>query len=127
MNRYIDPNIDITTLSGGTQLNIKANALATQGLDQLDSKPKVPLKLLSEVMLHEQGRTITRDHKVSIRNNIQLLVLEEYYHKYLDGPIKFTERSTRKFLHQSIDGKEQTFSLDQKIVYENITSWKTDS
>ena len=36
-----DPTIDIESLSLGTHLNIKANELATQGLDQLDSKPKV--------------------------------------------------------------------------------------
>ena len=65
-----DPDVDITKLSVGTQLNIKADALATQGLDQLDSKPKVPMDPSSEVMLHQRGRTITRDHKVSIRNNI---------------------------------------------------------
>ena len=35
----------------------------------------------AEVLLHQQGRTITRDYKVSIRSNIQLLVLEDYYQK----------------------------------------------
>ena len=74
-----DPDIGIKTLSVGTQLNIKADALATQELDRLNSKPKVPLDPSSKVMLHQQGRAITRDHKVSIQNNIQLLVLEEYY------------------------------------------------
>ena len=32
-------------------------------------------------MLYQQGRTITRDHNVSIRNNVQLLLLKEYYQK----------------------------------------------
>ena len=39
----------------------------------------MPLDPSSEVILHQQGRTIMRDHKVSIQNNIQLLVLEENY------------------------------------------------
>ena len=34
-----------------------------------------------EVLLHQQGRTITRDYKVSMRGNIQLLVLEAYYQR----------------------------------------------
>ena len=33
----------------------------------------------AEVLLHQQGRTITRDYKVSMQSNIQLLVLEQYY------------------------------------------------
>ena len=74
-----DPDEDISKLDKAAQLNIKANALATQGLNKLDSKPKVPMDPTSEVLLHQRGRTITRDYKVSIRNNIQLLVLNEYY------------------------------------------------
>ena len=35
----------------------------------------------AETLLHQRGRTITRDYKVSIWNNIQLLVLEDYYQK----------------------------------------------
>ena len=35
----------------------------------------------AEVLLHQQGQTITRDYKVSMRGNIQLLVLEAYYQK----------------------------------------------
>ena len=35
-----NPDVDITKLSDATQLNIKADALATQGLDRLNSKPK---------------------------------------------------------------------------------------
>ena len=35
----------------------------------------------AEVLLHQRGRTITRDYKVSMRRSIQLLVLEEYYQK----------------------------------------------
>ena len=77
--RSHNPNVDITTLSVATQLNIKANALATQGLERLDLKPKLPLDPSSEVLFHQRGRTITRDYKVSMRNNIQLLVFEEYY------------------------------------------------
>ena len=72
---------DISKLDKAAQLNIKADALATQGLNTLESKPKVPMDPTSEVLLHQRGRTITRDYKVSIRNNIQLLVLEEYYQK----------------------------------------------
>ena len=35
----------------------------------------------AEVLLHQRGQIITRDHKVSMRGNIQLLVLEAYYQK----------------------------------------------
>ena len=76
-----DPNEDISKLSRAAQLNIKADALATQGLNKLASNPIVPLDPSVEVLLHQRGRTITRDYKVSMRNNIQLLVLEEYYQK----------------------------------------------
>ena len=70
---------EIMKLDKAAKLNIKADALATQGLNKLESKPKVPMDPTSEVLLHQQGRTITRDYKVSIWNIIQLLVLEEYY------------------------------------------------
>ena len=73
-----DPE-DISKLDKAAQLNIKADALATQGLNKLESNPKVPMDPTSKVLLHHRGRTITRDYKVSIRNNIKLLVLEEYY------------------------------------------------
>ena len=69
----------MSELDQAAQLNIKADALATQGLNTLDSRPKVLMDPMSEVLLHHRGRTITRDYKVSIRNNIQLLVLEKYY------------------------------------------------
>mmetsp|Transcript_55686 Transcript_55686/g.62234 ORF Transcript_55686/g.62234 Transcript_55686/m.62234 type:complete len:103 (-) Transcript_55686:305-613(-) len=69
-----DPDFDITKLSVATQLNIKADALATQGLDRLNLKPRVPLDPTSEVFLHQRGRTITRDYKGSMHNNIQILV-----------------------------------------------------
>ena len=74
-----DPDEDISKLSKAAQLNIKADALATQGLNKLESNPKVPMDPTVEVLLHQRGRTITRDYKVSMRSNIQLLVLEEYY------------------------------------------------
>ena len=76
-----DPNEDISKLSEAAQLNIRADALATQGLDKLESNPRVPMDLSVEVLLHQRGRTITRDYKVSMRSNIQLLVLEQYYQK----------------------------------------------
>ena len=76
-----DPDEDISKLSKAAQLNIKADALATQGLNKLESNPIVPLDPSAEGLLHQQGRTITRDYKVSMRNNIQLLVLEECYQK----------------------------------------------
>ena len=74
-----DSNVDITKLSFATKLNIKADALATQGLDKFESNPRVPMDRSSEVLLHQRGQTITRDYKVSMRSNIQLLVMEEYY------------------------------------------------
>ena len=51
----IDPMIDITKLSKETQLNIKADELAAKDLQQLHTKPKVPLDPLSEVLLHHDG------------------------------------------------------------------------
>ena len=74
-----DSDVDITKLSVGTKLNIKADALATQGLDKLELNSTVPMNPPSEVLLHQRGRTITRDYKVSMRSNIQLIVMEEYY------------------------------------------------
>ena len=76
-----DRDKDIAKLSEAAQLNIKADALATQGLDKLELDPRVPMDPSAEVLLHQQGRTITRDYKVSMRSNIQLLVLEQYYQK----------------------------------------------
>ena len=46
-----DIDVDITTLSVGIQLNIKADTLVTQGLDKLDSKQKVPLDPPLKLML----------------------------------------------------------------------------
>ena len=69
----------VSELDHAAQLNIKADALATQGLNTLESRPKVPMNPTSEVLLHHQGQTIIRDYKVSIWNNIQQLVLEKYY------------------------------------------------
>ena len=74
-----DPDVDITKLSDATQLNIKADVLAIPGLDRLNLKSGVPMDPSSEVLLHQRECTITRDYKVSMRNNIQILVLEEYY------------------------------------------------
>ena len=76
-----DPDIDITKLSVATKLHITADALATQGLDKLESNPRVPMDPSAEVLLHQRSQTITRDYKVSMRGNIQLLVMEEYYQK----------------------------------------------
>ena len=74
-----NPTIVINTLSTGTQLNIQVDKLATKELQRPHSKPNVQLGPSPEVMIHQQGRTITRDLKVSIRNNIQLQLLEKYY------------------------------------------------
>ena len=57
-----DPEVDITKISGATKLNIKADALATQGLDRLELNPRVPIDRSSEVLLHQRGQTITRDY-----------------------------------------------------------------
>ena len=53
----------VLELNQAAQLNIKADALATQGLNTLDSRPKVPMDPTSEVLLHHKGQTITRDYK----------------------------------------------------------------
>ena len=74
-----DPDVDIEKLTDAIKLNIKADTLATQGLDRLESNPRVPMYLSSEVLLHQRGQTITRDYKVTMRSNIQSLVFEEYY------------------------------------------------
>ena len=79
-----DPDVDLEKLSDATKLNIKADGLATQGLDRLESNPKVPMDPMSEVLLHQRGRTITRDYKVTMRSNIQLLVFKEYYQQRFD-------------------------------------------
>ena len=76
-----DPEEDISKLSEAEQLNIKADTLTTQGLDKLDLKPRVPMDPSAEVLLYQRGRTITSDYKMSMRSNIQLLVLEQYYQK----------------------------------------------
>ena len=65
-----DPDEDISKLSEAAQLNIKADVLATQVLHKLKSNPRVPIDPSAEVLLHQQGRTITRDYKVSMRGNI---------------------------------------------------------
>ena len=46
-----DPEEDISKLSEAAQLNIKADPLATQGLNQLASNPIVPLDPSAEVLL----------------------------------------------------------------------------
>ena len=79
-----DPNVDLEKLSDATKLNIKADGFATQGLDRLESNPRVPMDPTSEVMLHQRGRTITRDYKVTMRSNIQSLVFEKYYQQQFD-------------------------------------------
>ena len=73
-----DPE-DVSKLDKAAQLNIKVDALATQGLNTMESNLKVPIDPSSEVLRHNRVRTITRDYKVSIQNNIQLLVMEKYY------------------------------------------------
>ena len=50
-----DPTIDINDLSQGTQLNIKADELATKWLQCLHMKPKVPLDPTLEVLIHQDG------------------------------------------------------------------------
>ena len=57
-----DPEEDILKLSEAAQLNIEADALATQGLDKLDSNPRVPMDPSAEVLLHQRRRTITRNY-----------------------------------------------------------------
>ena len=73
--------ININELSKGTQLNIKADKLAMKGLNQLHTKPRVPLDPSSEVLIHQDGRTVTRDLKSTLCSNIHLPVLEKYYRR----------------------------------------------
>ena len=72
-----DPTIDIETLSTGTQLNKKADKLATKVLNKLHLKPKVTLGPSLEVVIHQWGQTITGEFNV----NIQLPVLEKKYYR----------------------------------------------
>ena len=53
-----DPEEDISKLSEAAQLNIKANALATQGLDKLDSNQRVPIDSLAEVANNPVGSSL---------------------------------------------------------------------
>ena len=54
-----DPDVDLKKLSDATKLNIKTEGFATQGLDRLESNPRVPMDPTSEVLLHQRGRTTT--------------------------------------------------------------------
>ena len=74
-----DPDVDIKKLPEATKLNIKADALAIKELDRLESNLRVPMDPTTEVLLHQGGRTITRDYEVTMRSNIQSLVFKEYY------------------------------------------------
>ena len=74
-----DPNVNISDLPLGAQLNIEADKLATTGLHESKMKPIVPLDPSSEVMFHFRDRTITRDFKRTMSHNISLPVLMSYY------------------------------------------------
>ena len=87
-----DPDDDITKFSVVTKLNIKADELATQGLDKFESNPGAPMNLSLEVLLHQRGCTITRDYKVSMRSNIQLLEWKNITSNNLDGRILSMDR-----------------------------------
>ena len=50
-----DPNVETTKLSDAIKLNIKANVLATQGLDKLESNPQVRMDPSAEVLIHQWG------------------------------------------------------------------------
>ena len=50
-----NPEVDITKLSVVTQLNINTDTLVTQGLDRLESNPRVLIDPTSEVLLHQRG------------------------------------------------------------------------
>ena len=76
-----DPNIDLSNLPTGTKLNILADELATEGLNKLHTKPKVPLDPSSAVLLHHKGSTLTRDIKRTLRSLNKLPILEQYYMK----------------------------------------------
>ena len=61
-----DADEDITKLSDTAQLNIKADTLATQGVDKLKSNSWVPMDPSAKVLLHQRGRIITKNYKVSM-------------------------------------------------------------
>ena len=50
-----DDTSDIATLPTGTQLNITADKLATNGLRRLHTKPRVLIDPSTEVLLHHKG------------------------------------------------------------------------
>ena len=93
----------VSELDHTAQLNIKADALTTQGLNTLESRPMVPIDPTSEVLLHHRGQTIMRDYKVSIWNNIQLLVLEKYYQERFGLTNKVYGKIEWDIFPQSID------------------------
>ena len=64
----------------------------------------------SKVMLHQWGRTITRDQKVSIQNTIQLLVLEEYYQQQFEWSNTVYGKIDWDISHRSINGTRTNIS-----------------
>ena len=112
-------------LNKAAQLNIKADALATQGLNKLESNSRVSMEPTAEVLLHQQGQSITRDSKVSIRNNIKLLVLEDYYQKRFWWTNTVYEKKMLDLLPSIQTRTEQTPEIDQQVLYAKTTSRAT--
>ena len=74
-----DQTINNKKLPIGTQLNIESDTLVTKGLQCLHPKSCLPLDQSLEVLLHHDGRVITKDLKRALRSVFKLPVLEKYY------------------------------------------------
>jgi hypothetical protein len=63
-----------------SQLNCKADALATNKLNEYRSpKPTIPLNPTSLSLLHVHGRTVTHDIDLAIHRHLFLPPLRTYY------------------------------------------------
>ena len=77
-----DRHFDFAELSLVAQLNIEADSLATTELSEyLMRHPMVPFDPVSQVLLHIDGRTVTRDIEGSVRDALFLDPLCAYFCK----------------------------------------------
>ena len=63
----------------GAKLNVRADPLATKGLNSLYCKPRVPMDSSSCVQVHLNGTTITRDICREVRLRVHKQDIAYYY------------------------------------------------
>ena len=68
-------------LSFGAKLNVCADALATEGLNSLYCKPRVPMDPSSCVQIQMNRTTITRDIRREVRLRVHKQDIADYYHE----------------------------------------------